>query len=227
VLPDYWIERPPLTLGAATSSAIDEFLSRPEDRQQEVDTGVRENGDVSLWEFLCGVAARREIAFHGTGDPNIESFEPRKPIDFAPFGDQKAVFATSDPIWAMFYAIVDRDRYPLTLNNGCIVLMDSDGRPGLPHYYFSVSRDALPERPWRTGYVYFLPAESFVEQPSGTYAGHAARVPQLASPVTVKPFERLRVAPSDFPFLPHIRGHDDERLAEYAEAVMGAAPWPE
>jgi hypothetical protein len=176
---------------------------------------------------LCGVAARREIAFHGTGDPSIESFEPRQPIDFAPFGDQKAVFATSDPIWAMFYAIVDRDRYPLTLNNGCIMLMDSDGRPGPPHYYFSVSRDALHRRPWRTGCVYFLPAESFVEQPSGPYAGHTARVPQLASPAAVRPFARLQVAPSDFPFLPHIRGHDDERLAEYAEAVMSAAPWPE
>jgi hypothetical protein len=224
VLPDYWIERPPLGLSDATRSAIDAFL---EDRQLEVDTVVRENGDVSTWEFLCGIAARREIAFHGTGDPNIDSFEPRKPIDFAPFGDQKAVFATSDPIWAMFYAIVDRDRYGLTLNNGCIMLMDSEGRPGPPHYYFSVSRDALPQRPWRTGYVYFLPAQTFVDQPSGPYAGHTARVPQLASPVAVRPFARLEVAPSDFPFLPHIRGHDDERLAEYAEAVMAAAPWPE
>jgi hypothetical protein len=66
-----------------------------------------------------------------------------------------------------------------------------------------------------------------VEQPSGPFAGHTARVPQLASPVAVRPFARLQVAPSDFPFLPHIRGHDDERLAEYAEAVMAAAPWPE
>jgi hypothetical protein len=105
--------------------------------------------------------------------------------------------------------------------------MDSDGRPGPPHYYFSVSRDALPQRPWRTGYLYFLPAECFVEQSPGPYAGQTARVPQLASPVAVRPFARLRVAPGDFPFLPHMRGHDDERLAEYAEAVMAAAPWPE
>ena len=35
----------------------------------------------------------------------------------------------------MFYAIVDRDRYRLTLNNGCILLIDADGPP---HYYFSV-----------------------------------------------------------------------------------------
>jgi hypothetical protein len=127
----------------------------------------------------------------------------------------------------MFYAIVDRDRYPITLNNGCIVLMDSEGRSGSPHYYFSISRTALPQRPWRTGYVYFLPAQGFVEQPSGPYGDHVARVPQLASPVAVTPFARLQVDPGDFPFLSHIRGHDDERLAEYAEAVMAAGPWPE
>jgi hypothetical protein len=72
-----------------------------------------------------------------------------------------------------------------------------------------------------------LPADSFVEQPGGVYAGHQARVPQLASPVPVTPFARLRVAPRSFPFLKHIRGHDDERLAEYARAVMAAASWPD
>jgi hypothetical protein len=231
MLPDYWIERPPKRLGRSTQSAIDELLSLGRaavaDRLVDVDSLLRERGDVTRWQFLCGLAERRRIAFHGTGDPNIESFEPREPIDFAPFGQQKAVFATSDPIWAMFYAIVDRDHYRVTLNNGCILLMDSEGRPGVPYYYFSITRSALERRPWRTGYIYFLPPESFVEQPLGTYAGHAARVPQLASPVAVTPFARLRVAPSDFPFLARIRGHDDDRLAEYAQAVMAAAPWPE
>jgi len=185
---------------------------------------LRDYGDVAPWKFLCGVADRHRTAFHGTGDPNIESFEPRQPIDYAPFGDQKAVFATSDPIWAMFYAVVDRNRYDITLNNGCIILLDASAPP---HYYFSISRGALQHRPWRTGYVYLLPAEGFVEQAPGPYAGGVARVPQLASPVPVKRLARLQASPGDFPFLTHIRGHDDERLAEYAQAVMAAAPWPE
>jgi hypothetical protein len=218
------MERPPISLDRSTHSAIEEFLSLA---QPDVDAILRAKDNVTPWQFLCGLADRREIAFHGTGDPSIESFEPREPVDFAPFGQQKAVFATSDPIWAMFYAIVDRDRYDLTLNNGCILVMDGEGRPGVPHYYFSISRGALHRRPWRTGYVYFLPAESFVEQPAGPYGGHVARVPQLASPVAVTPFARLRVAPDDFPFLAQIRGHEDGRLAEYAQAVMAAEPWPE
>ena len=197
--------------------------SRGDSRILDVDAILRERPRVARWPFLCRLAARRRIAFHGTGDPRIERFEPREPVDFAPFGRRRAVFATSDPIWAMFYAIVDRGRYELTLNNGCLVLEDS----GEAFYYFSVSRQVLPRRPWRTGYLYLLPADTFVEQLGGLYAGRPAHVPQLASPVAVTPFARLRVPPRSFPFLERIRGHDDTRLAEYAQAVMAAEPWPE
>ena len=201
MLPDYWQERPPLSVDSSTHAAVEDFLSREQakagDGLLDVGSIVHAGDGVTAWQFLSTVAERREIAFHGTGDPNIDSFEPREPIDFAPFGHQKAVFATTDPIWAMYYAILDRDRYRLTLNNGCIQLVDGEGRPGVPHYYFSITGDALPEQPWRTGYLYFLPAGTFVAQPAATYAGRTARVPQLASPVAVTPFARLRVAPGD------------------------------
>lgn len=227
VLPDYWLERPPFRAGRATEAAVDAFL-RATDADGggglvDVDSILREAPGVVRWHFLCSLGSRRRIAFHGTGDGSIERFEPREPVDFAPFGQQQAVFATSDPLWAMFYAIVDRGRHRLTLTNGCLVLEETGER----RYFFTVSREALPARPWRTGYLYLLPADTFVEQPAASYAGYAARVPQLASPVPVTPFARLRVAPRSFPFLGRIRGHDDERLAEYAQAVMAAAPWPD
>jgi hypothetical protein len=231
VLPDYWVERPPVSLSPSARAAIEDLLSAVDDAPNvplDVNELLQGRGEIEPWKFLCGVADRRRTAFHGTGDGSVECFEPRQPVDLAPFGDQQAVFATSDPIWAMFYAIVDRDRHETTLNNGCIILLDSRGRPtGVPRYYFSIGRNALRERPWRSGYVYLLPADSFVEQPADVYAGHAARVPQLASPVPVAPFARLHISPHDFPFLTQIRGHDDERLAEYAQAVMTAAPWPD
>ena len=228
VLPDYWIERPPLSVDPATESAIESFLELADAADGVVDVTplVREHA-VTPWVFLCGLAERRRIAFHGAGDPSIGLFEPRQPIDFAPFGHQQAVFATSDPIWAMFYAVVDHNGFPMTLANGGIELLDADGNAGVPHYFFSISRDPLRQRPWRTGYLYFLPAEGFVEQPPDTYGGHSARVPQLASPVAVAPLARLEVAPEDFPFLAAIGGHEDDRLGEIAEAVMTAAPWPD
>jgi hypothetical protein len=89
VLPDYWIERPPLSVDPTTESAIENFLERADaaDDVVEVTSLLREHA-VSPWVFLCGLADRRTIAFHGTGDPDIELFEPRQPIDFAPFGHQ-------------------------------------------------------------------------------------------------------------------------------------------
>jgi hypothetical protein len=219
-----------MSVSPSTRAAIEDFLSLVDDAPDlllDVNALLRRHGDIEPWKFLCGVADRRRIAFHGTGNADIETFEPRHPVDFAPFGDQKAVFATSDPVWAMFYAIVDREGHEITLNNGCIVALDPGGRPGAPHYYFSISHQALEKRPWRSGYVYLMPADSFVEQAPAAYAGTTARVPQLASPVPVAPFARLRVSSKDFPFLTQIRGHEDERLAEYAQAVMTASPWPD
>jgi hypothetical protein len=216
-----------MSLSTSDEAAINELLSAVDgakDGALDVDALLGRDDWIERWKFLCGVAERRRFAFHGTGDSGIEYFEPRQPIDFAPFGDQKAVFATSDPVWAMFYAIVDRDRYELTLNNGCILLLDP---PGPPHYYFSISRQELEKQPWRAGYVYLLPAETFVEQEGGEYGGLTAQVPQLASPVPVAPLARLRVSPEDFPFLRQIRGHEDARLGEYAQAVMTASAWPE
>jgi hypothetical protein len=152
----------------STRSAIEAFLALVEgegNRLVDADAVVRETGDVPLGHFLCGLAEHREIAFHGTGDPGITSFEPREPIDYAPFGRQRAVFATSDPIWAMFYAVVDRDRFALTLNNGCIYVTGPDGSVVPPHYYSTITSSALPEQPWRTGYVYLPPTETFVAPP--------------------------------------------------------------
>ena len=96
------MERPPLSLDRSTTAAVEQFLSLGSGADGLVDMGaiVQANGGVTPWHFLCALAERREIAFHGTGDPNIESFEPRESIDLAPFGAQKAVFATTDPIWA-------------------------------------------------------------------------------------------------------------------------------
>jgi hypothetical protein len=37
---------------------------------------------------------------------------------------------------------------------------------------------------------------------------------------------KLMVTPEDFPFLTQIRGHDDQRLQEYATALQTGAPWP-
>ena len=58
----------------------------------------------------------------------------------------------------------------------------------------------------------------------GPYQVHFA---QLACFEPLQPLAKLTVMPEDFPFLSQIRGHDDERLEEYANALQTGAPWPE
>ncbi|MDB5540334.1 MAG: hypothetical protein JWQ89_2061 [Devosia sp.] len=55
---------------------------------------------------------------HGSTNPDIEVFEPRKSDDVNAFGDQTAVYAASDGIWPLYFAILDRQRYRMSLING-------------------------------------------------------------------------------------------------------------
>jgi hypothetical protein len=222
-LPDYWLSRPGVEPGPDLRASFDRVWERaiaPGDCPMiEVPQGER-------WQFLCHLADVQGVVLHGSGDPGIAVFEPRQAIDLSAFGNQKAVYAAGDGLWAMFFAIVDRDRIG-SVTNACVRLADAAGGVSPPRYVFSISRSALPTRPWRSGTVYVLPGDTFELQPAMRFGELEVRVPQLASFVAVRPLSRVAVEPDDFPFLSQIRGHDDDRLAEYAHAMETGAPWPE
>ena len=223
MLPEYWITRPNNNFDEGTQNAFDELL----------DTTLRTDGCSTIqftlpwpkWQFLCHIADQHDIALHGSGDPNIDLFEPRQSNDLSEFGNQKAVYAASDGLWAMFFAIVDRERV-MSVTNACVRLADETGNLHGPYYVFSVSQAALPNRPWRTGTVYLLPRSTFTFQPPIPFGPNEVHIAQLASLVPVQPLAKLTVTPEDFPFLMQIRGHDDQRLQEYATALQTGAPWP-
>lgn len=222
-LPDYWLSRPGAEPGPQERAAFERMWERAigsgDCPMVEVEPALR-------WRFLCHLADARGFVLHGSGDPGIDVFEPRQAIDLSAFGNQKAVYAAGDGIWAMFFAIVDRDRVG-SVTNACVRLADTAGNVSPPRYVFSVSRSALPNRPWRSGTVYVLPGDSFELQAPLRFGEFEVRIPQLASLVAVRPLARVAVEPADFPFLSHIRGHDDDRLAEYARALETGGPWPE
>lgn len=224
MLPDYWLTRPSANIDENTQLAFDALL--------DATLGGRGCPTIQFtlpwpkWQFLCHVADHRDIALHGSGDPDIALFEPRQSNDLNEFGNQKAVYAASDGLWAMFFAIVDRARVT-SVTNACVSLTDEAGARHGPFYVFSVSQWALPAQPWRTGTVYLLPKGTFTVQPPMAFGSYQVHFAQLASLVPVEPLARLTVTPADFPFLQHIRGHDDQRLQEYATALQTGAAWPE
>lgn len=224
-LPDYWLTRPHTEVDETTRSAFDTLLS----------AALAETGcptiDYTLtapkWQFLCHAAEKHDLALHGSGNPNIAHFEPRQSNDLEEFGNQKAVYAASDGIWPIFFAVVDRQRLEMSVNNGCMRLVQESGAIQGPYYLFSISHWALELDPWRTGTVYLLPRVSFVQQPPIAFGPMQVHVAQLASPVAVQPLAKITVTPADFPFLAQIRGHDDDRLPEYSRAIREGGPWPE
>ncbi len=225
VLPDYWLKRPAGNLDNQARSEFDLLLTRI--KSGGTNALIEYKIPTPRWQFLCHIAEHHGIALHGTGDPNIKIFEPRKSDDLNPFGNRKAVYAAGDGLWSMFYAVIDRDRYPMSLNNACIRLADASGYVSEPRYMFSISQTALRQRPWRTGIVYLLPADTFEAMPPQPFGSYQILVPQLASLEPVTPLARLEVAPEDFPFLNEIMGHEDSRMEEYARAMMTGGPWPD
>jgi hypothetical protein len=223
-LPDYWLTRPSVNYDERTHADFDELL------KATLGIGGCPTIQFTLpwpkWQFLCHVAENHDIALHGSGNPNIALFEPRQSNDLNEFGNQKAVYAASDGLWAMFFAIVDRQQVA-SITNACIRLADESGALHGPYYFFSVSQSALPNQPWRTGTVYLLPRSPFITQPAMTLGAYQVQIAQLASFVPVQPLAKLTVTPEDFPFLMQIRGHDDQRLQEYATALQTGAPLPE
>jgi hypothetical protein len=224
-LPDYWLVRPQTDLDDATRAAFDALI--PATPDPAGCPTVQYNLSAPKWQFLCHAAEQHNLALHGSGNPNVTCFEPRQSNDLSAFGNRKAVYAASDGLWATFFAIVDRDRYAMSVTNACVRLVDESGVTRGPYYVFSVSRSVLPERPWRTGTVYLLPRATFVPQEPMPFGTSQVLIAQLASLLPVQPLAKLTVTPADFPFLAHIRGHDDQRLAEYAAALQAGAPWPE
>jgi len=222
-LPDYWMTRPGVDADENARAAFDALLR----------TTLGSGGGAPIyyrlpwpkWQFLCHVADHHGIALHGSGDPNIALFEPRQPIDLTDFGNQKAIYAASDGLWAMFFAVVDRDRVG-SITNACIRVAEEPGALHGPYYVFSVSQSALPGRPWRTGTVYLLPRDAFISQPPVAFGSSQIHIAQLAGFAPVQPLAKLTVEPADFPFLDQIRGHDDRRLHEYAAALQAGAAWP-
>src|SRR2546423_8324136 len=117
VTPSYFLPRPLAPLDDATIAAFERLFA------EAVAPGRGSPIDYTLpyptWQFLCYLGDRKNIVLHGSGNPDIVEFEPRKATDVDAFGDRQAVYASSDGIWAMFFAIVDRDRPLTSLVNSC------------------------------------------------------------------------------------------------------------
>jgi hypothetical protein len=139
----------------------------------------------SAYHRLVSAAADRGVLFHGSNTRDIRRFEPRDQLT-ARDRPVKAVFATPDPLWAMFFAVTDTRR-SMGRWNTCLRPEET----GLPRsrYFFAVR--AKPADVWTDGAVYVLSSVSFM--PSDIAAEWISFEP-------VQPLDVVAVTRSDFPF---------------------------
>lgn len=220
-LPGYYLTRPPGRVD--TDHAAFERLYA-----EQVEPGgggpIDYRLDKPRWQFLCWLTDTKDILLHGSGNSGIAEFEPRRPYDTSQFGGRIAVFAASDGLWAMFFAVVDRTIATSLVNMSAVVVVNG---VETPLYYFSINQDALRGSPWHTGTVYVLPRKTFERQPDDEWQGLQVKVNQWASLDAVPPLASLSVKPEDFPFLGEVHGHDHSTVSGRAAADPDAFPWRE
>ena len=224
-IPEYWLKRPlwnVLPHQPELERVFEKILARS-------GAWIDQPLPVEKWQFLCWLAETKGLLLHGSNHPDITEFEPRTPNakDDDDFSRQTAVLASSDGIWSMFYAILDRTNFKLRMLNGALRFERDNHELSEMRYYFSITNHVLPKRPWREGVMYVLPREGFVQQPRYQMQNWTVDDPHWASLEPIKPLVKLLVKPEDFPFLSQIRGHDDAELMQRAAANPTGFPWLE
>jgi hypothetical protein len=190
-----------------------------------LETGMVQPRDVPAWVFLCWLCDERAYVAHGTGRDDIAVFEPRQSNDVGWFGNRKAVYASSDGLWAMFFAIMNRPEVPMTVVNAA-VRVELNGHLE-SRYFFGASRHAVDGRAYRDGWVYLLPSTGFEREPGGEAYGLRYETHHCASLEPVKPAFRVAVRPEDFPFLECIHAYDEAELAAKTQRDPTGFPWLE
>jgi hypothetical protein len=221
-IPEYWLKRPAFDLTDVQREVLEHFWCS----LNFEDVPWIENLPVPKWVFLCWLVEEKEVLLHGSSNPNITLFEPRTPNakDDDDFSQQTAVFAASDGIWPMCYALLDRENFRPRFMNGALRFELPDGLSDV-RYFFSVTQNVLEKYPWRDGVMYLLPKEGFILQPPHPFGDFIVHEFQWANLNIIKPLAKLRIRPEDFPFLPQVRGHDNDIVEERMKANPSGFPW--
>jgi len=106
--------------------------------QSEPNTQIDYNLPYPKSDFLNYICDWRGYVTHGSPLHDLDTLQPiRKSSDTSEFGNRQQIFASPDAMWAMWFAILDKEKYKST-NNACIRLGHSDNRTKF--YYFALPK---------------------------------------------------------------------------------------
>ncbi|WP_051314885.1 hypothetical protein [Alteribacter aurantiacus] len=149
-----------------------------------------------LYQFLNYLIEHKNILVHGSNHPSIHTFEPK---ESALFNNKpiKAVFASSDGVWSLFFAVLDK-KTSHSIRNLCLT---SQTRKGIKRYYYFSINEHMNENRWTNGTIYFFPKNRFKQ---------GGIENEWVCETEVEPLAKLEVKPEDFPFLDNVMRHSDK-----------------
>ncbi|WP_432942917.1 hypothetical protein ACQPXM_38485 [Kribbella sp. CA-253562] len=151
--------------------------------------------------YLQWLANHRQVLFHGSKRDNLSELRPdRESEDSTAFGNQRAVFASDDPVWAMWFALLARGPGFRSTRNGAWSMRGETTW----QYFFSVDADQPDEELLTDGWLYVVPRAGFTVEPAIAGLLQSA---QWVSPDPVGPLARIAVTPADFPLTSAIGRH--------------------
>jgi hypothetical protein len=152
--------------------------------------------------YLRWLANQRQLLFHGSKRDSISELRPdRESEDSTAFGNQRAVFASDDPVWAMWFALLARGPGFRSTRNG---VWSIRGETQHRQYFFSVDTDQPDAELLTDGWLYVVPRDGFSAEPAVAGLLQSA---QWVNSNPVRPLARIAVAPADFPFTSVIGRH--------------------
>lgn len=154
-------------------------------------------------DFLHYICDWRGFVSHGSPMQDLETLEPiRKSNDTGEFGNRKQIFCSPDAAWAMWFAILDKDKYKFT-RNGCLRVGTGDKR--IKYYHFELKKNDEADKPYINGMIYICRAEDFPDKrPEPVLDFLNGEVEEWGSTKPVTPVAKLPVSPEDFPYLENV-----------------------
>ncbi|MBT2738623.1 hypothetical protein [Bacillus sp. ISL-7] len=160
------------------------------------------NSKYPLYLFLNYVIENKSVLVHGSNSYLIDNFEPRKSSLFngKPIN---AIFAASDGVWSLFFAVKNRKGYVGSIRNLCLTVPTNKGIKR--YYYFSTNNDDIRDI-WTSGTIYFFSKHLFKK---------GGIRDEWVCEEKIRPLAKLSVTPNDFPFLEKVSIHrETESMAK-------------
>jgi hypothetical protein len=158
----------------------------------------------SKTDFLDYLAIKHNIIFHGSNIPDLETIKPiRKSLDTSAFGNRKQIFASPDPIWAMWFALFNKHEVRKT-TNACM-RVGSQRSNWIKYYHFELPQELNPQTAFVNGTLYLCNAEDFPERAeNGWYEFFGIEFEEWGCERIARPLAKIGVSTQDFPYLDQV-----------------------